>query len=480
MDVHAKESTARVVCVDLDGSMLAGDLLWESFLGLARTRPWELLRVPGWLAQGVANLKRRLAERGAVDVASLPYREDVLAYLRQRREQGCRLVLTTAADEQLARRVAEHVGLFDEVIASDGATNLKGPKKLAQIEARLGPERFDYVGNGPEDLPLWEAAGRAIVVHPSASLCRRVRARCRDELVFERPERSLASWLRMLRMHQWAKNILLFVPLVTSHRLGELRLVAACLMAFIAFCCGASSIYILNDLFDLPADRKHARKRFRPLAAGRVSVSTGLATSGMLLLAAIGLALFLPLEFVGMLLLYLGVSSAYTFDLKRRMLVDVVCLAGLYTLRILAGGAAVGISISPWLMAFSMFLFLSLAFVKRYTELAALDADSDGFLRGRDYRAVDLDMIRSVGPVSGYLAVLVVCLYVNDRDAAALYGHPRWLWLLCPVILYWITRVWFFAQRGHMHSDPVVFALRDSRSLMAGVLCAIILIAASL
>ncbi len=284
----------------------------------------------------------------------------------------------------------------------------------------------------------------------------------------------------MLRIHQWAKNLLLFVPLIASHRVTEGVLFMALVVAFLAFSLGASAIYVINDLFDLTSDRLHFRKRYRPLASGRIPIPAGMASCALLFGASIALGMLLPLPFLGLLVLYLATSTAYTFVFKRKLMVDVLCLAGLYTLRILAGGAAVGVEISFWLLVFSMFLFLSLAFVKRYSELAALSREHGGYLSGRGYQQVDLEMIRSVGPASGYLAVLVLCLYLHDPASATLYRHPRVLWLLCPTVLYWITRIWFLAQRGQMHSDPVVFALTDARSLATGFLGAAIVVAATL
>jgi 4-hydroxybenzoate polyprenyltransferase len=474
--------STRVLCVDLDGSLIATDLLWESFLAVLRARPWAVLAVPGWLLRGRAYLKRRLASEAALDVGTLPFRDEVLGFLRQRRDEGRRLVLATAAEEQLARAVADHVGLFDDVIASDGTTNLKGRAKLRAIEARYGAGGFDYLGNGPEDLPIWDSAGEAIIVGGQSRLWRTLRSR-HDPVAgavhaLGRTAGGLARWLRLLRVHQWAKNLLLFVPLIAAHRVGDRPLLVSCLIAFFAFSFGASSIYIVNDLHDLPADRLHVRKRFRPLAAGTVSIPAGLATFAALFAGALALCALLPAAFFGMLVLYVVISTSYTFVLKQKLMIDVLCLAALYTHRILAGGVATGIPISFWLMTFSMFLFLSLAFVKRYTELVTHGPELQGNLPGRGYAAGDLDLIRSIGPASGYVAVLVVCLFLNDPSTRALYQHPKRLWLLCPALLYWISRVWFLTHREQMHSDPVVFALRDWRSIVTGLIAAVIVVSA--
>jgi 4-hydroxybenzoate polyprenyltransferase len=470
----------RVLCVDLDGSLLATDLLYESFLGLIRSRPWDIWRVPLWIGQGRAQLKRRLAERANLDVRSLPLHNDVANFLREQHDLGRRLVLATAAEEHLARAVADHLDLFDEVIASDGKSNLKGRAKLRAIEARFGRRGFDYLGDGWEDLPIWESAGAAIVVQPGTRLLKAVRAFRAPTEVFERTEGIVSPWLQMLRVHQWAKNALLFVPLITSHRLTEWPLIAATFIAFFAFSFAASGVYVLNDLIDMPSDRLHPHKKARALASGRVSIRLGLIACPLALAAAIALSALLPVSFLGLLLLYVVTSTLYTFSLKKKLLIDVFCLAGLYTLRILAGGAATGIPMTPWLVAFSMFIFLSLAFVKRYTELEEASRTNREAAPGRGYRAVDAEMIRSVGPASGYIAVLVVCLYVNDRTSTILYRHPEWLWLLCPIILYWISRIWFLAQRGQLHTDPLVFTLIDWRSWIAAISCGLIILAATL
>ena len=470
----------RVICVDLDGCLIASDLLYESLLCLLRTRPCDVFRIPFWLLQGRAHLKRQLAERAAPEVGTLPYRTEVVAYLRKLKDGHRRLVLATGADERLARAVAEHLGLFEDVIASDGKSNLKGRAKLRVIEARYGGSGFDYVGNGWEDLPIWESAGEAVMVSPEKKLLKTLQSRRPPTHIFERTEGGLVPWLRMLRVHQWAKNVLVFVPLLAAHLLGAWPAILASLIAFVAFSLGASAIYIINDLIDLTSDRVHSRKRSRPLASGRISIPVGLATFPLLFCAAIALGALLPLSFLGVLLVYLATSMTYTFILKRKLLVDVLCLAGLYTLRILAGGAAIGVEITPWLMAFSMFLFLSLAFVKRFAELAEPSRETVGYLPGRGYRQCDLDMIRSVGPMGGYLAALILCLYVNDPSCASLYRNPRLLWLLCPLVLYWSTRIWFLAQRGQMHSDPMLFAVTDWRSIATGLLGAVIIAAATL
>ncbi len=476
--LSGETATDRVLCVDIDGSLIASDLILESLLVLMRSQPWAVAKLPVWLLKGRAHMKSQLARLATPDVATLPYRKAVLSYLHEQRDQNRRLVLASAADESLARAIADHLGLFDDVIASDGTSNLKGVAKLKAIEDQFGQGGFDYLGDSWADLPIWKAAGWAIVVQPNQRLLRAIKAHQPNPLVLEPATGGFRPWLKMLRVHQWAKNLLIFVPLIAAHLIGDLHLVFAAVMGFFAFSFGASSVYIVNDLMDLPADRLHPTKRRRPLASSRISIGVGLITFPILLLASLAIGASLPAEFLQLLILYLISSSAYTFYFKKKLLVDVLCLAGLYTLRILAGGAATGIEISRWLMAFSMFFFLSLAFVKRFSEILTSTGDRKERIAGRGYRAADLDIIRTGGVTAGFVAVLVLCLYLNDPSSVQLYRHSRRLWLLCPLILYWLLRIWFLADRDQMHADPMVFALTDLRSVLCGVICAAIVIAA--
>jgi 4-hydroxybenzoate polyprenyltransferase/phosphoserine phosphatase len=465
--------------VDLDGTLVATDLLWESTLDLVRTHPHEAWRLPLWLSRGRSHLKVRVAERVELEVATLPYRPEVLEYLRREHAAGRKIVLATATNSKLARAVAEHVGLFDAVLASDSTVNLKGAAKLEAIRAHCGAGgRFDYMGDSHADLPIWREARRSILVGPGRRLLGRTRKLNRPHEVIPAPGGAARQLLRAMRPHQWAKNALLFTPLLTAHRLGDPVAVGQALLGFSSFSLAASSCYMFNDMLDLRADRRHASKRHRPLASGKVSIPIAATLCSGLLVIALAIAAALSPAFTGMLLLYLALTTTYSLYLKRKLMVDVLCLAGLYTHRILAGGVATTTWISPWLLAFAMFLFLSLAFAKRYTELSAARG-TKGKVSGRGYRASDLAMIRSVGPASGYLCVLVMCLYVQSPDVLKFYSRPWLLWLVCPVFLYWITRVWFLAHRRELHHDPVVFALSDRISYIAGTVVAVILLLAT-
>ena len=464
--------------VDLDGCLIRTDLLHESCLLLARQRPMQLWRLPVWLARGKAHLKQRIAERVSVEPELLPYSDEFVDYLRAERAAGRSVLLATASDRRLAERVADHLGLFDAVIASDGNENLAGPRKLQAIRATLGGGDFDYAGNSRVDLAIWPHARRALLVNASGAVERAARETTAVERVFPGQGARLKDWLRALRVHQWLKNLLLFVPLFTAHAWNNMSAVANVLAAFAAFSLCASATYVVNDLLDLPSDRAHPTKRRRPFAAGAIPVGSGVALSLATLLAGLALGLWAGREFLIYLLLYIAITLAYSFHLKTYVLIDTITLAGLYTLRVIAGGAAAGIPLSFWLLAFSMFLFLSLAMVKRYSELRALADASKLAAKGRDYRVSDLPGIGAMGVASGYLAVLVFALYLQTPEMTQRYSHPKYLWLTLPIVLYWISRMWLKAGRGEMHDDPLVYTVFDRASRFLVIAAALVVIAA--
>jgi 4-hydroxybenzoate polyprenyltransferase len=458
------------LCVDLDGTLISSDLLLESFLLLIKRNPLYILLMPIWLLRGKAVLKAQIASRVQLNPAALPYDEDVVSWLRSERSAGRSLWLCTASDRRLADLVASHLGCFSGVLASDGRSNLSGRSKAAKLVEQFGERGFDYCGNEHVDLPIWARARGAIVVHASPRLERRVVAAGNVLRTFPARGRLLRSVVRALRPHQWAKNVLVAVPLLAAHRLGEPGSLLQALIAFVAFSLCASSVYLVNDLLDLEADRQHPRKRKRPFAAGHLSLLAGLIMAPCLLIAAIALAIILPQKFWLVLGTYYALTCAYSFGLKGLVLVDTVALAGLYTLRIIAGAAAVEVPLSFWLLLFSVFLFLSLAFVKRFAELDSLRRAQRLKAAGRGYHVEDLSLLQSLGTASGYLSVLVLALYINSPEIQPLYTHPKVIWMLCVLMLYWISRVWMKAQRGEMHDDPVVFALKDWQSIAVGAL----------
>ncbi|MGB7213488.1 MAG: UbiA family prenyltransferase [Gammaproteobacteria bacterium] len=455
------------LCVDLDGTLLRTDLLLESTLALVRSRPLRALAVLGRLIRGRAALKAAIADCVDLDASTLPYDESVLLYVRQERAKGRHTVLVTASTARFAQAVADYLGCFDEVMASNGTTNLKGVVKAEALARRFGERGFTYIGDSMADVPVWLRAATGLIAGASARTERAARAVTTVENVLGEAPRRLGAALSAMRPHQWLKNLLVFVPLLAGHRWTSPVLLAAT-VSFCAFCLVASASYLLNDLLDLPADRSHPSKRHRPLASGALPLAT--AAWLMPALAVVGFGIALPIggAFVVCLAAYFAVTVAYSLDLKRRPVVDVMTLAVLYTLRVIAGGVATGIELSFWLLAFSMFLFLSLALVKRTTEVQLASVTGHDLSR-RGYATSDAEPLRSMGIASGYLAVLVIALYINSDDVTKLYGHPEALWLLCPGALYWINRVWLKTSRGEMHDDPLVFTVKDRPSLIVGM-----------
>lgn len=468
--VASSQANSVPLCVDLDGTLIRTDVLWESLALLLKRNPLYLAAVPFWLLRGRAFLKQQIAARARINPATLPYNPEFLEFLRLERRQGRTLVLATAADVQLAEAVSRHTGLFNEVVASNGATNMRGKNKGRTLAERFGKGKFDYAGNSGVDLPVWREARQAIVVNASQSLAQRAGQITKVSHVFHQRETGASAVIRALRPHQWIKNLIIFVPLVTSHQLFDPRKLGPAALAFAAFCLCASGVYVLNDLLDLDSDRHHDTKKLRPLASGEVALSTGLTLVPLMLAMSAVVAACLSWNFVAVLAVYFLLSTGYSWRLKQVVLLDVFVLAGLYTIRLVAGHEATHIKYSFWLLAFSMFIFLSLALVKRFTELNTLRQKNREGPHGRGYFAGDLEVVAMLGIASGFLAVLVMALYVNSDAVANLYQNPILLLLICPLLLFWISRVWLIARRGRMHDDPIVFALKDGVSYLVGAL----------
>lgn len=467
-----------VLCVDLDGTLIRSDLMVEALLRWLKANPSRLFLVLVWWAHGRARLKAELASRVELDVAQLPVNGAVLEWLRQQKRAGRKIVLCTSANQRVATQVAAHLNLFDLVIASDATHNLSGRAKADRLVAEFGQFGFDYVGNEAKDLHVWEHAHAAIVVADRAHI-----ARWKGKLgalanAFEIERATARDWLHGLRIHQWSKNLLLFAPLASAHRLMDLSALADAALAFLLFGCCASGTYLINDLLDLDADRRHPRKCSRPLASGRIALTQGAAVAVALICSSVALAaMTLPPLFVLVLLLYVATTLWYSFWLKRMAMVDVLSLAGLYTLRVLAGSAATLVVPSFWLLAFAMFLFLSLAMAKRYAELRSMLDSGGDRASGRGYSVADLPLLQSFGIAAGYVCVLVFALYVN-LGAPGQYSKPQIMWFVCALLLYWISRVWLKTYRGQMLMDPVVFALTDRPSLIVAALSAALVLAA--
>ena len=493
----SESETMLPLCVDLDGTLVRSDTLIDSTLALARRSPLQLLRIPGWLRGGKASLKQHLTQAVELDVVHLPYNQELLRYLEQQHAAGRSLYLATAADSVLANRVAAHVGLFSGVLASDGAHNLAGVNKLAAFQQRF-PDGFCYIGNASPDLPLLGACAASgaevLVANPTRGLTAGLRAaKVVPTRIFMERSPPLRAWLKAIRLHQWAKNILIFLPLVLAH-VRSVGLIAGALVAFFSFGLCASATYIINDLLDVEADRMHPRKRRRPFAAGDLSVLHGVGVVALFFVSALLLAIAVPrvvsalspqsalpgpYAFLGWLLFYTATTLAYSLRLKRALLIDVIVLSGLYTIRILAGSAATGVEVSTWLAGFSIFFFLSLAFVKRFAELESLKARGGVTSKGRGYHVEDIEQLRSFGSSSAYASVVVFTLYISNlSNAHELYQHSTRLWLLVPVLLLWLSRLWMLASRGQLDEDPVVYAITDKRSLALGGLVVLIALSA--
>ncbi len=460
------------LCVDLDGTLIHSDLLLESFLLLLKRNPLYLLLIPFWLLKGKAALKAEIAKRVTLNPAALPYNTEFLDWLNSQRDAGRALWLCTASNHRLAQRVAEHLQIFQGVLSSTDDINLSGRTKAKQLVEKFGEKGFDYCGNHRIDLAIWQVSRCAVVVNGSEQL-KKEAARLADiSGSFPKNNSLFRPILKALRLHQWAKNILIFVPLAAAHKLGDTSSLNHAVLAFIAFGLCASSVYLLNDMLDLEVDRLHPRKCKRPFASGNLSLLIGFALIPILLLCAALFAYSLPMKFWIVLGGYYILTVAYSFGLKRVVLIDTITLAGLYTVRIIAGAKAIDVQLSFWLLLFSVFLFLSLALVKRYAELDAMQRQGKLTAAGRGYHVEDLPILHSMGTASGYLCVLVLALYINSPIIESLYRHPQVIWFLCVLLLYWISRVWLITHRGQMHDDPVVFAMKDKTSLAIGVLAA--------
>ncbi|MCR9135477.1 MAG: UbiA family prenyltransferase [Alphaproteobacteria bacterium] len=462
------------LCVDLDGTLVATDTLWEGLLGIILRNPLMVFAAIGWLMRGKAALKTAVAEQSDRDPATWPYRPEVLEFLENERRTGRTIILATGAPKKVAHGVAGHLGIFHAVLHSSDTINLTASRKRDVLVQKFGVGGFDYVGDSSDDVAVFEAANEAIVVAPDRAANRWQRNH--DAKCLVKPKGGLRSVLKGIRVHQWLKNSLLAVPLILNHEVFNVVMVLTVVAAFVSFSFAASFVYVLNDLADLENDRRHVRKRLRPFASGQLSIPFGLFLGASLLIVSLGIALLLPPLFLGVLLLYIAATTAYSFVLKSKLLVDVFALAGLFTLRIIAGAAAASVELSFWLLAFSIFFFLSLALVKRYVELQELAGDEGSKQLGRGYYAVDFEMIGQAGISSAFGSALVLALYVHSDEVSEMYASPALLWPLCPLILYMLLRIWMLARRGQMEDDPVVFLISDWRSQLVTVVGAVLVL----
>lgn len=467
------------LCVDLDGTLLATDCLWESFVLKLKRNPLILVMLPFWLVRGKAFLKRQLAKGTNLDVETLPENPKFLNWLAKELEKGREVYLVSASDQELVSAVADKFGFFKEAIGSREGVNLRGKNKARYLVERFGEKGFDYAGNDFTDLAIWEHSEAAIVVDPAPKLSAKVPEANRTLIDEERPSIPVA-FLKAIRPHQWMKNMLIFVPLVTAHAYYDMSAWSSAALAFVSFSFCASAVYLINDLTDLASDRLHSTKRNRPFASGALPLYYGLIGSPILLAFSFLIMVFANYASgLPVLGIYFIATCLYSFWLKQVAGVDIVFLAGLYTLRLMQGGAVIEVEISEWLLAFSLFFFLSLALAKRYSELFNIKEENRDKAAGRGYYASDLNLMAMLGSSSAYLSVLVLALYVSGERVISLYENPQWIWLICPIMLIWVTRLWLVTHRGNMDEDPISFAIKDKFSYGTLVSLAVVAVLAS-
>jgi 4-hydroxybenzoate polyprenyltransferase len=475
----AAAEESKVIAVDLDGSLLQTDCLHEGMLIAIRQRPLSFLRALFCLPRGKAAFKSAIASLVDIDCESLPYNQDLLSWLEHEKKTGSKIVLCTAADQRYANAIAEHLKLFDVVLASNGSINLSGANKRTKLDALFGSHQYTYVGNSPQDIEVWKGARHAVVVGNVPGLAAAAAEHTEVSATFRSRSISYADWLKALRVHQYVKNLLLFVPLLAAHRITDLDAMVELMVAFVSFGLCASTVYIINDLMDLGSDRRHPTKRLRSFASGALPISHGIAMIPLTAASSLGLAVIVGPSFALWLSAYFLLTFCYSLKLKELALVDCLTLAALYTLRIVAGAATAQVALSFWLVAFSGFIFLSLAFVKRFAELSNKSQSDNKKLHGRGYVTSDLPIVQSLGVASAYAAVVVLALYLNDHALTRLYPNPHVLWAAIPVLLFWISRIWIKAHRGQMNEDPVLYSIRDRVSIFTLALLGLTFLAGS-
>lgn len=469
--------TSKLLFVDLDKTLIKSDLLYEALIYLVKTHFFSLFLLPFYLFKGKAFFKHKVCALLSLNAETLPYNKSVLEYIKKEKENGKKIILATASNECLANPIAESVKVFDDVISSNKEINLKGKNKLNRIKEYVkenNEETFSYIGDSESDVQIFAECETPVVVG-NKNVFEKVKEKNQNAKYIEESSKlTFKRFLKMIRVHQWAKNTLIFVPIILAHKIFDFKLLLDGITAFFSFSFLASFVYIINDIADLDADREHPTKKHRCFASGEVFIGTGLKIAFVLLLLSFVISIRLGQEFISILLLYFIITNLYSFLLKKLVIIDVITLSFLYTIRVIAGGYPFNIYLSPWLFMFSFFIFFSLACAKRYSELYAVKNHLQSKINGRGYRANDLEQMQIFGSASGYLAILIFALYVHLGIPERLYKSTQTLWLLCPVLLYWISRIWLFSHRGEMTQDPLVFALKDKASYVVLILGIII------
>ena len=467
------------LAVDLDGTLIAGDVLHEQFLKLLFRRPLLLLSLLFTLRRGKAVFKRRVVSLMPPLAVALPFRKPFLDWLQGQRQAGRPLHLVTASDQHVADAVAAHLGIFDSATGSDGATNLRGAAKGRSLRARF-PGGFAYAGDSSADLDVWAMADQVVLVNASAATASKVRTRGWPVLAeFARSRPGLKDWLGAIRLHQWSKNALLLLPLLLGHRFGDPQATLRVLAAMLILSVVASGTYILNDLADLEADRLHASKYRRPFASGRIPPITGLLAGVALIGGGLGCAAWLAWSCLVLVAIYVAISLTYSLRLKSVPFLDTSIIAALFTLRLVLGIEMARVLYSPWLISFAAFFFLSLALAKRHVEVMQAADGSSASLARRGYLPEDWPLTLAFGVAAAFASLQIMILFVaDDARPSHLYGHPYRLYLLPSGIALWLMRVWFLAHRKRLAHDPVIFALRDPVSWLLGAYTLAIVLAA--
>ncbi len=471
-------STANIpLCVDLDGTLIKTDLLWESCLLYLKQNPLHVFNLIIWLFKGKANLKHQLAARVQIYFESLPYDSEIMTYLKEQKGLGRKILLVTGSHQKIVKPIFDHTKLFDEFLATHESLNLSGHQKAKKLTEIYGNQGFDYIGNESADIPVWRAANMSLVMAPGALLKLKLKLQKIKFTTIGSRKSTILAVFKALRIHQWSKNIIIFIPILAAHKLFETQVIQQSVLAFVSFCMFASSGYILNDILDIEADRNHSKKKSRPFASGALSIPIGFILLLTLFAAGFLIAQATTKPFVLVVLGYFVLTCSYSIYLKSQPIVDVIVLAGLYTIRIFAGHEATAIKYSHWLLSFSFFFFLCLALVKRYSELFELNKKNvnNDKVSGRDYVVSDLNTVLGLGVSTGTISVLIIFLYLTSPDVYILYKAPQFLWLVIPVLTYWISRLWLLAGRGEVNQDPVIFALKDRASYIVFAIVFIVL-----
>ena len=468
----------KIIVVDLDGTLTHTDTLHESILMLLRNKPLLLFILPFWLISGRAKFKANVASNIKLDPTTLPYNQKLIRWLKKERALEKKIILCSAANQNVAQAIADHLQLFDEVIASDAITNLKSNNKRKVLDEKFGEKNYDYAGNSSSDIKVWAGARYAILVNASHSVSKKAKQVATVSKTFPSQTVTLSDWFRAFRVHHWVKNVLLFIPLFTANQTTNIQSLSILTLAFISFSLCSSAVYIINDLLDLENDRRHPKKWNRPFATAKLSIKTGIVLIPVLIIVSLVLAWKVSLLFFVLLILYIILTSIYSLVIKKIILLDCLTLAILFTLRIFAGAAAVSIVVSLWLLVFSIFIFLSMAFVKRYAEIYIQTQHGNIHIHGRGYLTKDISLIKILGVISGCLAIVVFAFYLRSEKVLTLYSEPDLLMYVLPLLIFWISWVWIKAHRGKVNGDPIMFAIKDKTSLLvAGLIVTLFLLA---